>query len=246
MVGELPLIGDVLVPRGLRLPADHWGLTVVVCGKGTSSVRRYVLVRAGRSDSASACVDAHWAYTQIAQNDQLENSERTAVWECVMIVVPESRTYLPEEDVAGRFAELVTALEASPKESPRLTIGEQTIELTSGVAEALLQVVDAIRRGLAVTVVPQDQCLTTQEAADMLGISRPTLVRLLEVDEIPFEKVRRHRRLFLTGVVEFRERQRRAANEALSAMVTDAQAMGDYDEDPAEARKVLRDLRSQN
>ena len=43
MVGELPLIGDVLVPRGLRLPADHWGLTVVVCGKGTSSVRRYVL-----------------------------------------------------------------------------------------------------------------------------------------------------------------------------------------------------------
>ena len=80
----------------------------------------------------------------------------------------------------------------------------------------------------------------------MLGISRPTLVRLLEVDEIPFEKVRRHRRLFLTGVVEFRERQRRAANEALSAMVTDAQAMGDYDEDPAEARKVLRDLRSQD
>ena len=43
MVGGLPLIGDVLVPRGLLLPADHWGLTVVVCGKGTSSVRRYVL-----------------------------------------------------------------------------------------------------------------------------------------------------------------------------------------------------------
>ncbi|EGF50250.1 hypothetical protein HMPREF9056_02829 [Actinomyces sp. oral taxon 170 str. F0386] len=32
------LVGDVLVPRGLRLPADHWGLTVVVCGKGTSSM----------------------------------------------------------------------------------------------------------------------------------------------------------------------------------------------------------------
>ena len=43
MTGVPPLAGDVLVPRGLRLPADHWGLTVVVCGKGTSSVRRYVL-----------------------------------------------------------------------------------------------------------------------------------------------------------------------------------------------------------
>ena len=43
MTGVPPLVGDVLVPRGLRLPTDHWGLTVVVCGKGTSSMRRYVL-----------------------------------------------------------------------------------------------------------------------------------------------------------------------------------------------------------
>ena len=69
---------------------------------------------------------------------------------------------------------------------------------------------------------------------------------MLEAGEIPFEKVRRHRRLFLTDVLEFRERQRRAASEALSDMVADAQAMGDYDDDPAEARKVLRDLRSQD
>ena len=163
-----------------------------------------------------------------------------------MTVTIESKTYLPEEDVAGRFAELVTELEASSGVTPRLIVNGETIDLPPAVAEALLQVVDAMRRGLAVTVAPQDQRLTTQEAADMLGISRPTLVRMLEAGEIPFEKVRRHRRLFLTDVLEFRERQRRAANEALSDMVTDAQAMGDYDEDPAEARKVLRDLRSQN
>ena len=179
-------------------------------------------------------------YGQFAQNAQLENDERAAVWECIMTVTTESRTYLPEEDVAGRFAELEASSGAA------LTVNGETIELPSAAAEALLQVVDAMRRGLAVTVAPQDQRLTTQEAADMLGISRPTLVRMLEAGEIPFEKVRRHRRLFLTDVLEFRERQRRAANEALSDMVTDAQAMGDYDEDPAEARKVLRDLRSQN
>jgi len=182
-------------------------------------------------------------YTQIAQNDQFEQDERAVAWECDMTITTESKTYLPEEEVAGRFAELVTALEASS--GAALTINGETIDLPPAVAEALLQVVDAMRRGLAVTVAPQDQRLTTQEAADMLGISRPTLVRMLEAGEIPFEKVRRHRRLFLTDVLEFRERQRRAANEALSDMVADAQAMGAYDDDPAELRQVLKDLRSQ-
>ena len=182
-------------------------------------------------------------YTQIAQNDQFEQDERAVAWECDMTITTESKTYLPEEEVAGRFAELVTALEASS--GAALTINGETIDLPPAVAEALLQVVDAMRRGLAVTVAPQDQRLTTQEAADMLGISRPTLVRMLEAGEIPFEKVRRHRRLFLTDVLEFRDRQRRAANEALSDMVADAQAMGAYDDDPAELRQVLKDLRSQ-
>ena len=182
-------------------------------------------------------------YTQFVQNDQFEKDERAVAWECDMTITTESKTYLPEEEVAGRFAELVTALEASS--GAALTINGETIDLPPAVAEALLQVVDAMRRGLAVTVAPQDQRLTTQEAADMLGISRPTLVRMLEAGEIPFEKVRRHRRLFLTDVLEFRERQRRAANEALSDMVADAQAMGAYDDDPAELRQVLKDLRSQ-
>ena len=183
-------------------------------------------------------------YTQIAQNDQFEQDERAVAWECDMTITTESKTYLPEEEVAGRFAELVTALEASS--GAALTINGETIDLPPAVAEALLQVVDAMRRGLAVTVAPQDQRLTTQEAADMLGISRPTLVRMLEAGEIPFEKVRRHRRLFLTDVLEFRERQRRAANEALSDIVADAQAVGAYDDDPTEARQVLKDLRSQD
>lgn len=163
-----------------------------------------------------------------------------------MTIMTESKTYLPEEEVAGRFAELVTALEASSGTTPQLVIDGQSIELTPRMAEVLLQVADAMGRGRAVTVAPQDQRLTTQEAADMLGISRPTLVRMLEAGEIPFEKVRRHRRLFLTDVLEFRERQRRAANEALSDMVADAQAMGAYDDDPVEARQVLKDLRSQD
>lgn len=80
----------------------------------------------------------------------------------------------------------------------------------------------------------------------MLGISRSTLVRMLEAGEIPFEKIRRHRRLYLADVLEFQRRQRRAANEALSDMVADAQAMGAYDDDPAQVRQALVAVRTED
>jgi len=53
---------------------------------------------------------------------------------------------------------------------------------------------------------PKSQRLTTREAADFLGISRPTLVKLLEGGEIPFEQPSRHRRVLLSDVVAFKQR----------------------------------------
>lgn len=151
-----------------------------------------------------------------------------------MTMAVESRTYLPEEEVAGRFGEIVAALSAR-EAAPRLVVGDETVDLSPAMADVLARVARAMQQGLAVTVAPQGTRLTTQEAADMLGISRSTLVRMLEAGEIPFEKIRRHRRLYLADVLEF---QRRAANEALSDMVADAQAMGAYDDDPAQVRQA--------
>ena len=54
--------------------------------------------------------------------------------------------------------------------------------------EVLLQVAAAMQAGLAVTVAPHHLTLSTQQAADLLHISRTTLVRLLETGAIPFEK----------------------------------------------------------
>ena len=162
-----------------------------------------------------------------------------------MTTTIESRTYLPEEEVAGRFADIVNAA-SSQEATPRLVVGDKAVELTPGMADVLVRVAQAMQQGLAVTVAPQTTRLTTQEAADMLGISRSTLVRMLEAGEIPFEKVRRHRRLYLSDVLEFQKRQRRAADEALSDMVADAQAMGAYDDDPAQVREALAAVRAEN
>lgn len=149
-----------------------------------------------------------------------------------------SRTYLPDEAVAGRFGDIVDGLSAAGAE-PRLMVGDRVISLSRQMADALELVATAMRDGLAVTVAPQNLTLSTQEAADLLGVSRPTLVRLLESGRIPFEKVSRHRRVLLADVLDYQARQRRQAHEALSDMVADSQYFRDYDEDPAALREAL-------
>jgi len=78
--------------------------------------------------------------------------------------------------------------------------------------EALDEIVERMRAALtdghAVTVSFHHATLSTQEAADVLGISRPTLVRLLERGEIPYEQPGRHRRLCLEDVLEFQRHHR--------------------------------------
>lgn len=61
--------------------------------------------------------------------------------------------------------------------------------------------------------------LTTQEAADYLGISRPMLVSILARGEIPMEKHGGHRYVRLSDLIEFNNRRREATREALAEMV---------------------------
>jgi excisionase family DNA binding protein len=81
--------------------------------------------------------------------------------------------------------------------------GKSPIPLTRELADVLVEVATQLSRGKAVMVAPCSTELTTQTAADMLGISRPTFVKLLENKEIPFRKVGRHRRVLLTDLEDY-------------------------------------------
>ncbi|MPZ53477.1 MAG: helix-turn-helix domain-containing protein [Acidimicrobiia bacterium] len=70
-----------------------------------------------------------------------------------------------------------------------------------------------------VTIAALYHRLTTQEAAELLGISRPTLVKVLEDGEIPYEQPGRHRRIKLADVLEFRDQRSSKRREALDRMV---------------------------
>ena len=120
--------------------------------------------------------------------------------------------------------------------------GEQ-VPLPEEVYQVLVEVVDAMREGKAITLVPRTQRLTTQEAADFLGISRPTLVKFLEDGKIPYDQPGRHRRILFTDLLSYQERQREDRRAALDRMTEDASEAGIYGgtpEDYAAAPKTAR------
>lgn len=93
----------------------------------------------------------------------------------------------------------------------------------------LHDILSAMAKGRAVSVVPLAAELTTQAAAEMLGCSRPHLVKLLEAGEMAHTKVGRHRRVRYEDVVAYAKRQRRERGALLSEMMADDEAAGLYD-----------------
>src|ERR1700751_4858394 len=85
--------------------------------------------------------------------------------------------------------------------SPSYALGgvdvSDRIELPGAVHEALTKVVAAFHAGKAVTVAPQTMTLTTQQAADLLGVSRPTVVRLITDGALPAERMGNGQRLLV-------------------------------------------------
>lgn len=101
--------------------------------------------------------------------------------------------------------------------------GERQV-IDDDLYRALLGALRALRSGHAVTISSLSTSLTTQAAADMLGISRPTLVRLLDRGEIPYTRPGRHRRVRLADVLDYRDRERQRRRGILVRMARDGAA----------------------
>lgn len=95
--------------------------------------------------------------------------------------------------------------------------------------ELLLRALPEIEEGRKVTLVLEDREVTTQTAAEFLGVSRPFLVKLLEDGKIPYRKVGAHRRIAFKDLLSFAQHRRRTRKAALSELTRAAERAGVYD-----------------
>lgn len=146
-----------------------------------------------------------------------------------MSITMSERTLLPPSD-PERLTDAVVALTRSTAGRAALVAPDGSrLDVPAEIYDVLRDVLQALSQGFAITIAPLHTILTTSEAAHLLGVSRPTLVRLLESGEIPFDQPARHRRVRLADVLAYQERARRARGAGLDEMVRVAEEDGLYE-----------------
>ncbi len=140
---------------------------------------------------------------------------------------------IPSEETARLASQAVRAFADATRErrpnlieivadgdgGPRATVPIEAFEL-------VMEVLTHLSNGHGVTIMPVKAEVTTQQAADLLNVSRPFLVKLLDNGEIPHRKVGTHRRIRLADIMEYKRIDEARRREAVDALSAEAQELG--------------------
>ena len=100
---------------------------------------------------------------------------------------------------------------------------EQPLELPAGAVALLMDILEAMAAGRGVSIIPENAELTTVQAAEVLNVSRPYLIKLLAEKAIPHRKVGKHRRILIEDVMTYKKRIDRAREAVLDQLAAEAQ-----------------------
>jgi excisionase family DNA binding protein len=112
--------------------------------------------------------------------------------------------------------------QADGTNSARLEVPPATLRLLS-------QILALMARQQTFVLYPESSELTTKQAAEVLGVSRPFLIRVLEAGEIPYRKVGRHRRVLMKDVLSYKQTTHVKREAAMDELVRISEEMGGYD-----------------
>ena len=123
-----------------------------------------------------------------------------------------------EEGASALALQQMLAGQVVEKRAAILSDGDEHVTLEPAVARLLIELLGHLGAGKVVKVVPMGSLLTTQQAADLLNVSRPYLIKLIDQGVLSASKVGRHRRLKAEDVFAYAEKQAKVRAEALSEM----------------------------
>jgi excisionase family DNA binding protein len=100
---------------------------------------------------------------------------------------------------------------------------EQPLELPAGAVALLMDILDAMAAGRGISLIPENAELTTVQAAEVLNVSRPYLIKLLTEGALPHRKVGKHRRIRMEDVMAYKNRIDREREAVLDELAAEAQ-----------------------
>ena len=104
-----------------------------------------------------------------------------------------------------------------------LNIEGEKFELPQSAVKLICEILNQIAEGNALTLIPKHANLTTQEAADLLNVSRPFFVKLLKAGEIPYQKIGNRRRVLADDVIKYKQKTIKSRTKVLQELVDQAQ-----------------------
>jgi len=115
--------------------------------------------------------------------------------------------------------------EATPGVTIKIQESDESITIPKKALSLLMTILSNMSEGKSITIIPTDSEVSTQQAADMLNVSRPHLIKLLENNTIPFKKVGSHRRILLRDLVSYEKSLQRTREEKLKFLSAQAQKL---------------------
>lgn len=149
-----------------------------------------------------------------------------------------------EEEIAAAKAYSRELAKYADKQSVRMRLisegqSSDDFALPDYLVELMIRVTTEVSMGHGVSILPTHTELTTQQAANLLNVSRPFLVNLLENGSIPHRKVGSHRRVLAQDVLVFQDKQQREREETLDELAALSDEICLYDKAPGAAQGVL-------
>lgn len=144
-----------------------------------------------------------------------------------------SRKPTTQEQLAAKesYESLVSSIGLLQNNLAEIEISEtgRRISMPVSVLKLLVQILKEISQGNPVTVVPEATEITTQAASEVLGCSRPHVVRLLEEGKIPYSKVGKHRRIRYDDLMSFKKKMKVSQKKKLQDLMKLDEESGLYD-----------------